>query len=151
MASTKTNTPAAVRLTGPATWRVWDKQFRTRAVAKDLWELINPDSPHRGQFRVRPTKPNPAEYASVDDPPARARGGRNQGAAAEEDPAPLKSQKQYQDDRTEYQYDLRVYQAEREKVAHLIDWVTESVSPAIFDNACDPDNPLDQWYTALKA
>jgi hypothetical protein len=34
----------SVALNGPENWETWDTQFKAKAVASDLWDLINPTS-----------------------------------------------------------------------------------------------------------
>lgn len=51
-----------VKLVTPKDWKSWNHRFISEATRKNLWGLINPDSPRKGQFVAEPTKPRPQDY-----------------------------------------------------------------------------------------
>jgi len=43
-----------IALNGPDDWEVWSTQFKAKAVASELWDLIDPDVEGRTSFTRMP-------------------------------------------------------------------------------------------------
>ena len=52
-------TKTDIILKGPENWNRWDREFKTRAVAMDLWDYIKEDPK---ELLNEPAMPNPDDY-----------------------------------------------------------------------------------------
>jgi hypothetical protein len=167
-----------VKLTGPDNWKAWNERFKSEAVTRDLWELIDPKSTSKGQFKTAPIKPAIKDYPKrldrADAPPAQstragsatssATAGESQaltiGPTAEEvdrrNPPRNTSEMTtlgrdaYKTDLSEYHFEWRLYEAERQNLNRLTAWIRQTVASQLYDTTCKADKTIDQWYEALK-
>ncbi len=163
-----------VKLTGPKSWKAWNERFMTEAVTRNIWDLIDPKSTRRGQFKQQPTKPDISTYPKRLDrtaaPPAQStRGNSASSTTASESPFSQLTEEvdragkprntsemtalgrdAYKTDLSEYQFEWRLFDAESQKVNRLTAWVRQTVARQLYTTACKANKTLDQWYEALK-
>ena len=51
-----------IALNGPDDWEVWRTQFKAKAVASELWDLIDPDAEGIASFTRKPVPPKVENY-----------------------------------------------------------------------------------------
>ena len=51
-----------ITLNGPDDWEVWSTQFKAKAVASELWALIDPETEGRPSFTKKPVPPKVEDY-----------------------------------------------------------------------------------------
>ncbi|KAL2141318.1 hypothetical protein VTI28DRAFT_2552 [Corynascus sepedonium] len=157
-------TEGITKLTGPETWKVWNKRFINEASAKEIWDLIDPASKSKGQFQERPVKPEPADYPKLLIPPAA--GTRASSETARATPLPEQvdpngkpanvnemtaaGKELYRQDVANYQFSWRQYKEERAQVSALTAWISKTVDDGIYNATCTPGKTLDVWYANLK-
>lgn len=159
-------TEGITKLTGPETWKVWNKRFINEATAKEIWDLIDPESNTKGQFQERPVKPVPADYPKLLIPPAAGTRASSSSDTARATPLPEQVEPQgkpanvnemttagrelYRQDLANYHFDWRQYKEERAQISALTDWISKTVDDGIYDDNCTPGETLDVWYANLK-
>jgi hypothetical protein len=146
-------------LRGPEDWEEWEHQFKSQAVAFDLWDQITGDEP----LIRKPRMPEIAGYQQQ----AQTRGGAGRGRAGNagrsqtvddddsSDPSVAQltdqSRNAYQLDMQRYIQSQREYKEQSTAVQKLKKWVIDTVASHYTRVACEPTEALSQWYTQLKS
>ncbi|KAL2193197.1 hypothetical protein P885DRAFT_64215 [Corynascus similis CBS 632.67] len=154
-----------VKLIGPENWEEWHARFVTEAIDRRLWDIINPASPSRGQYRTPPTKPNVANYEKRPDAPATNTRGNTPTSAvnsAHDIPEPnigpanagemtIAGREAYKIDLAEFHSEEARYREELQNITSLRSWVSKTVDASLYDATYDLEEKLHQWYTKLKS
>jgi hypothetical protein len=139
-------------LRGPEDWEEWEHQFKSQAVAFDLWDHIEGDEP-----LIR--KPRMPETASYQRQARRGNPGRGQSSQIvdDEDSDPSvaqltdQSRNAYQLDMQRYIQSQKEYKEQTTAVQKLKKWVIDSVASHYTHVTCEPTEALSQWYAQLKS
>jgi hypothetical protein len=153
-----------IALNGPDDWEVWSSQFKAKAVASEIWDLIDPDAEERASFTGKPVPPKVEDYdkrriqretRSASSTIATSTGpqeeevdtGAHPRTAAEMTTA---ARAAFQLDWSVYTHRSRLYTQEKEAIEKLKDWTLKTASPHLLRTACSPTDSIDKWYQRLQ-
>ena len=143
-------------LASPDDWEAWNLQFQAQAVAGGIWSQVQGVTP----FLNEPTAPTPVQYKhkTPSQSTITARGS-TESVAGDDEPGNLlittadlttDGFRTFQMDWTIYQVNKKDYTQQLEEVKRLKQWILNTVSLHYQETACDPIQPIGQWYEALK-
>jgi hypothetical protein len=158
---------AKVILRRPKDWDSWSNAFKSRAVAADFWQYIDPTADPKPAYMAKPQLPDPTTYDKRAVRPgvatrgsATAAGSQTQGREEEViDPEgrpqnmgemTSASRAAFQGDLTLYQIRQKLYEAERKAEKDLKQYIEEIVAAEIYRIACEPEQPIVAWFSNLK-
>lgn len=139
-------------------WESWDLQFQAQAVAGGIWSQVQGVTP----FRDEPTAPSPAQYKhKTPSQSSNTARGSIESVAGDDEAGPANPLittadltadgfRTFQMDWTIYQATKKDYIQQVEEVKRLKQWILKTVSLHYQETACDPIQPITQWYQALK-
>jgi hypothetical protein len=161
-----------IQLKGPEDWEAWSTEFKTRAIAANIWRLINPrpGQRHTDPLREEPIAPQLSDYEKK---PATARENRahtaqSSGTMQDQPPQPPPEEEDelnkpkstaelttgarqlLQLDMNYYQQELKAYNKEQESIEKLKTWVGRTTTDHLRRTCCNPEGTLKSWYTKLK-
>jgi hypothetical protein len=157
-----TSTESIVKLTGPENWKEWNLRFINMAQDNQLWELINPKSPARGDFMERPCEPKVVNYPKLLNTPASSTPAISatleatpELVDAEGRPRNLSEmttagKEQYRQDMVNFQFNWRRYETQGQRISNISNWVQKTVATHIYNATCKHDKKLHEWYASLK-
>ena len=156
---------AKVILRKPRDWDSWSNAFKSRAVAADFWQYIDPTADPKPAYTAKPQLPDPTKY----DKRAVRLGAATRGSAAATGPQVREeeaidpegrpqnmgemtsaSRAAFQGDLTLYQIRQKLYEAERKAEKDLKQYIEETVAAEIYRIACEPEQPIATWFSNLK-
>ena len=161
-----------IQLKGAEDWESWSTEFKTRAIAANIWRLITPKPGQRNTdpLREEPIAPQLSDYEKK---PATARENRahtaqSSGTMQDQPPQPPPEEEDelnkprstgelttgarqlLQLDMNYYQQELKAYNKEQEIIEKLKTWVGRTTTGHLRKTCCNPESTLKSWYTKLK-
>ncbi len=129
-------------LASSSNWDTWDREFRTLAISKELWDFIDPESDE--PFPRRPAKPTAADFHA--SAPARRSGSASASASTLDEPiyARLTEQerKAFDSAFSHYTHEMRLYEQVAKSIDALKQWVMSTVAQQYRTSACEPTENL---------
>jgi hypothetical protein len=161
MAASQSN--EKIVLNGPDDWEVWSTQFQAKAVASELWDLIDPDLEQRLPFAKKPPPPKVEDYDKRRiQRETRSASSSTATSAAQEEEVDIGvhpknaaemttvARAAFQLDWSMYTHNSRLYTQEKEAIEKLKGWVLKTVSNHLIRTACSPTESIDKWYEKLQ-
>ena len=161
-----------IQLKGAEDWESWSTEFKTRAIAANIWRLITPKPGQRNTdpLREEPIAPQLSDYEKK---PATTRENRvhtaqSSGTMQDQPPQPppeeedelnkprstgeltIGARQLLQLDMNYYQQELKAYNKEQESIEKLKTWVGRTTTGHLRKTCCNPESTLKSWYTKLK-
>ena len=166
-----------IKLNTSKEWKAWENLFKAKAIAKDLWEHINPECLEQPLFK-KPTPPCISDFTkevittpqstpeqqtqhgtvTVQASSASATQGTSTDTAGNRRPQPAVTIHDLsKDDRHTYQLllstynsDAKRYEVQKHDTNALRDWVLETVSSQLTTTSCKPEESLRKWHDNLR-
>lgn len=162
-----------IELKGAEDWESWSTEFKTRAIAANIWRLITPRTGQRNTdpLREEPIAPQLSDYekkpAAATARENRAHTAQSSGTMQEQPPQPPPEEDELnkprstgelttgarqllQLDMNYYQQELKAYNKEQESIEKLKTWVGRTTTNHLRKTCCKPEGTLKTWYTKLK-
>ena len=153
-----------IALNGPDDWEVWSTQFKVKAVASELWDLIDPDAEGRASFTRKPVPPKDENYDKrrIQRETRSASSSTVVSSGPQEEEVDIGAHPRttaemttaaraaFQLDWNMYTHNSRLYTQEKEAIEKIKDWTLKTVSPHLIRTACSPTDSIDKWYEKLQ-
>ena|SRR5438270_653297 len=148
-----------ITLNGTEDWEPWSTQFKAKAVASELWDLINPEEEEPAPFEMKPAPPKVQDY----DKRLVARDTRSQSSGAtlgEEVDTTANprntsemtkaAQTAFQLDWSMYTHQSKLYTEQKDAIEKLKNWVLKTTNTHLIRTACTPTDTIKKWYANLE-
>lgn len=160
-------------LASPRDWETWDRAFRAKAIASDLWSHIDPTSDGEPLLE-KPKRPEISEYNKYQTPASQVTPTESSGTVGTQEPITTtentttspstasniparvfsdlspQDRKEYQFRPSEHSIYSREYHQQQEKILSLQSWVTSTVAQNYLYTCCDSSESLRTWYSNLR-
>jgi hypothetical protein len=137
-------TKTEIILRGPEDWTKWDRAFKTKAIAMELWDFIKEDPE---ELLSKPTMPDPEDYRVSG---MSTRSATVAGRSRSTIDLNTEETRNFQIAWNIYTQKSRQYEAQNDNIRDLKDWVTRTIAQQYIDSSCDPTESLHEWHTKLK-
>ena len=147
-----------ITLNGPDDWEVWSTQFKAKAVASELWDLIDPDAEGIASFTRKPVPPKVENYDKrrIQRETRSASSSTVVSSGPQEEEVDIGAHPRttaemttvaraaFQLDWNMYTHNSRLYTQEKEAIEKIKDWTLKTVSPHLIRTACSPTDGINR-------